>query len=158
MFDLKLRFISLTLRKATWILSECDIQLVTSKYNSLVFRDHRQICGVTSTELSLGYLEVHHIKFQCTLGNGIEGQDRFNKLIEGVPKNEHKNLVVLCPIHHREVHQGRLCIRGYKDSSTGRILDYEFSSKKEKKLGIKSAPSQLAKLKLKLTLWKAKWK
>ena len=103
-----------------------------SKYNSLVFRDHCQICGVTSTELAPGYLEVHHIKFQCMIGNGVEGQDGFNKLLEGVPKNEQKNLIVLCPKHHREVHHGGLCIKGYKDSSTGRILDYEFVTKKEK--------------------------
>lgn len=120
-----------------------------SKYNSLVFRDHCQICSITSTELSPGYLEVHHIKFQCMIGNSIEEQNGFNKLIEGVPKNEQKNLVVLCPKHHREVHHGGLCIKGYKDSSTGRILDYEFITKKEKNEKKRIEPNGEAELEIK---------
>ena len=46
-------------------------------------------------------------------------------------KNVESNLVPLCEACHLQVHHGNLEIRGYKETSEGKMLDYEYIEKKE---------------------------
>ena len=87
-----------------------------STYNAKLVIDCCSICG-DETE------EVHHIEEQH-LANS-EG------MIDYFHKNNLFNLVQLCHTCHHEVHHGSLVIRGYKDTSEGRKLDYEKIKKKK---------------------------
>ena len=40
-------------------------------------------------------------------------------------KNNKSNLVVLCKQHHDHVHQDKIIIKGWKDTSNGFVLDWE---------------------------------
>jgi len=80
-----------------------------SNYNAKLYVDKCSICGKNED-----CLDTHHI---------IE-QKEFN--IYDKFKNKLSNLVVLCKEHHNEVHHGTLKINGYKETSDGKILDYEY--------------------------------
>ncbi len=97
------------------------ISTTTSNYNKNIYVHECAICGKTGQSTQL---DTHHI---------IE-QHEFNeyKVKDGIRKDSAHNLVVLCKIHHDEVHNGNLNIYGYKDGPSGRFLDYEFKSEEIK--------------------------
>lgn len=84
----------------------------TSNYNNKLFVEKCGICGKKENNL-----DTHHIIEQKEFDN----HNQF--------RNKLSNLVVLCKKHHDEVHHGCLRIYGYKESSHGKILDYEYIEK-----------------------------
>jgi len=84
----------------------------TSNYNNKLFMEKCSICGKKENNL-----DTHHIIEQKDF-------DKYNQF-----RNKLSNLVVLCKKHHDEVHHGCLRIHGYKESSHGKILDYEYIEK-----------------------------
>ncbi len=83
-----------------------------SNYNNKLFVEKCSICGKKENNL-----DTHHIIEQNEF-------DDYNKF-----RNKLSNLVILCKKHHDEVHHGCLKIYGYKESSHGKILDYEYVQK-----------------------------
>jgi DNA mismatch repair protein MutS len=77
-----------------------------SRYNSDVLMDKCQICGCKEG------LEGHHIVFQ---------KDAPQK------RRAKENLVVLCEVHHNEVHSGKINVSGWKKTTTGKMLDYSIN-------------------------------
>ena len=73
----------------------------TSRYTTAAVVD---ACGICSSHVRL---EMHHIVHQADGGSDSPG-----------------NLVCLCATCHDEHHAGRLQIRGWKETSAGRVLDY----------------------------------
>ena len=73
----------------------------TSRYTTAAVVD---ACGICSSHVRL---EVHHIVHQTDGGSDSAG-----------------NLVCLCATCHDDHHAGRLQIRGWKETSAGRVLDY----------------------------------
>ena len=83
-----------------------------SKYNPKVIVKECEICQVNAN------LDVHHIQFQCT-------SNEHNLVQHGLHKNSQSNLVVLCKKHHDDVHQNKIRIHGWKETSNGIILDWD---------------------------------
>lgn len=88
----------------------------TSNYNNKLYVEKCSICGKNENNL-----DTHHIIEQ----KDFDDNNKF--------RNKLSNLVVLCKTHHDEVHHGTLRIHGYKESSHGKILDYEYVEKKSNK-------------------------
>lgn len=86
-----------------------------SNYNSDLYMDNCMICGDNGNSYPL---DCHHIKYQKF----------FNQY--NIHKNKLSNLVVLCKVHHDQLHNENLNIIGYKDTLKGKILDYSVSSEK----------------------------
>ena len=84
----------------------------TSNYNNKLYVEKCSICGKVEDNL-----DTHHIIEQMNFDN----HNQF--------RNKLSNLVVLCKKHHDEVHHGCLRIHGYKESTHGKILDYEYIQK-----------------------------
>ena len=80
-----------------------------SNYNNNVYMDACKVCGSTKD------LVTHHIKFQKEF---IEGNS--------IPfdKNAPHNLAIICENCHNEVHNGKLNIKGYIQTSEGIKLDF----------------------------------
>lgn len=97
--------------------SQFIIQPKSSSYNKKVYVHECAICK------TLDNLDVHHIKFQCNSND-------FG-LIEHVEVHSKSNLVVLCKKHHLDVHQDKLIINGYLDTSDGPILDHRYVTNEE---------------------------
>ena len=98
----------------------------SSQYNKDVFMDCCKICSATEN------LETHHIKEQCLADE--------NNMIDNHHKNKKHNVVPLCKSCHDKVTYGNLVIYGYKETSKGPKLDYEYikyEQTKKKKLTIK---------------------
>ena len=92
-----------------------------SQYNSNILMDECKVCGGLPEE-------THHIKEQCYADE--------NGMIDHHHKNNKHNLVVLCKGCHSKVTYGGLLIHGWKNTSRGKLLDYEYvsdGSKKSKK-------------------------
>ena len=89
-----------------------------SQYSSNVFMDECKVCGGLPEE-------THHIKEQCTADE--------NGMIDHHHKNNNHNLVVLCKSCHSKVTYGGLLIHGWKHTSRGKQLDYEYVSNDSKK-------------------------
>ena len=100
----------------------------TSKYNSNLYVHSCQICQKTNTDKELiGLLDTHHINFQsnCNESGFVIGKSH-------IKKNDKHNLVILCKSCHYKVHHNQLKINGYKDTSAGPTLDYNFITKNTK--------------------------
>ena len=68
--------------------------------------------------------DVHHIKFQCTADK--------DDIIDGhIDKNVESNLVPLCKKCHNDVHNNKLQIEGYKQTSKGVKLQFNEVSQEE---------------------------
>ncbi len=94
-----------------------------SKYNKDLYVHECQICGLQNRdEQNIGYLDTHHINHQnaCDKLGFVIGKSHLKK-------DELYNIVVLCKQCHYKAHHGILNIKGYKDTTNGRILDYETS-------------------------------
>jgi DNA mismatch repair protein MutS len=85
-----------------------------SQYSSKVFMDECKICKSTDN------LESHHIKEQQTADD--------NNMIDHHHKNNKHNIVPLCKQCHDKVTYGSLVIYGWKSTSRGKSLDYEFKT------------------------------
>jgi DNA mismatch repair protein MutS len=85
-----------------------------SQYNKDVFMDECKVCKGAAEE-------THHIKEQCTSDE--------NNMIDHHHKNKKHNLVPLCKECHAKVTYGGLLIYGWKQTSRGPQLDYEYVAK-----------------------------
>tara|TARA_Y100000389_G_scaffold154142_1_gene154595 strand:- start:385 stop:3441 length:3057 start_codon:yes stop_codon:yes gene_type:complete len=97
-----------------------DIHIINTKksqYNVDVFMDECKVCGEKPEE-------THHIKEQCTAD--------INNMIDNHHKNDKHNLVPLCKSCHNKVTYGNLKIYGWKSTSRGRELRYEYIDKIKK--------------------------
>lgn len=93
-----------------------------SSYNSKLIMDECQICNCKSK------LETHHIKMQKDFD-----KNEIDKNNPEIFKNKLYNLVVLCSSCHDKVDVGLIDIRGYKSTSTGKVLDFEIKKNSKKK-------------------------
>jgi DNA mismatch repair protein MutS len=90
----------------------------SSSYNSATYVDECAICGAKG-----GQLDVHHIHSQKYAD--------CNDTIEYFNKNHGGNLVVLCVIHHNQVHKGEITVHGWIETSHGKKLSWEKTSGKK---------------------------
>lgn len=96
----------------------------TSKYNSKVIMKECKICKKNSKEIQL---DTHHINFQKDSDcHGILHNKSYHKNIK-------HNLIVLCKECHIKVHQDKIIIDGYIDTSEGQVLNYRLNNKVKKK-------------------------
>lgn len=86
------------------------LDIKSSRYNKNLFLKECEICK------SKKDLQSHHIMFQKEFK--IENKIPFNK-------NDLHNLVVLCENCHVDLHQNKIFINGYKETSQGKILEYK---------------------------------
>ncbi len=99
---------------------EIDAAIVAptpSNYHKEIFMDCCAICGKTGEGTQL---DTHHIVEQHEFD-----EHKVHPELD-IRRDSGHNLVVLCKNHHDAVHHGNLMIRGYKDTTKGRVLDYEF--------------------------------
>lgn len=89
-----------------------------SHYNSKIYIDDCGICGKKAED-------VHHIKFQCTA-------DKDNIIDKYIEKDAKSNLVPLCKECHNNVHNNKIEISGWKQTSNGLILDYRQNTEKQR--------------------------
>lgn len=82
----------------------------SSKYNKDLYVTTCVICGAKAED-------VHHIAEQ--------GRADARGFIGHVPVNHRHNLVPLCREHHREIHEGKLKVKGFIMTSKGLELDVE---------------------------------
>jgi DNA mismatch repair protein MutS len=88
-----------------------------SKYNTDVYIHNCLVCNADAED-------VHHIKFQSCANE--------NKIIDAfLTKDAKSNLVPLCKKCHNEVHNGNLEIHGYKQTSSGIKLDFNYLEKEQ---------------------------
>ena len=110
----------------TTLLGDDNGNINKSSYNSKLIIEFCQICNKDLSKVGKGGLDVHHIKFQseCCYDTGLfSDSEKYNKYIH---KNDLSNLIVLCKEHHIDVHNGKVNIKGYLNTSDGRILDWNF--------------------------------
>jgi DNA mismatch repair protein MutS len=81
-----------------------------SRYNAQLFMDDCQVCHGKGED-------THHIQFQCTADD--------SGYIGHINKDTLKNLVVLCKSCHQKVHQRKITINGYQQTSQGCVLDFD---------------------------------
>jgi DNA mismatch repair protein MutS len=113
--DLDRDFLELanSIRKRRIGLQETLVGNKTSTYNSHIIKDKCNVCGNTTEE-------IHHIKEQQYADeNGFHGH---------IHKNTLHNLVQLCRNCHQAVHHGGLHIEGWKQTSDGVELKYEWKT------------------------------
>ena len=122
--DLDPEFLKLAnkIRKEILEIDERILETKTSNYNSDLFIHDCEICGEKA-------VDTHHIKEQQHFDE--------NKMLGHLPKDNLSNLVPLCEKCHNSVHHGNLIIKGYKETSEGKELEYSeeenVSLKKSKK-------------------------
>jgi len=87
-----------------------------SKYNSEVYISECELCGKKSNPQNGIYLDTHHINQQKDCVNGFV-KDKIH-----IPKNISANLIILCKECHVAVHQGKKSVKGYINTSKGRVL------------------------------------
>lgn len=82
-----------------------------SKYNSKKIVDQCEICGYYPKLQTDQHLHTHHINFQCNADN--------KGFIDHFHKNSKFNLVTLCSDCHGKVHEHKINIEGYTQTSSG---------------------------------------
>jgi len=104
--------------------NEKSIKEKTSNYNNTLYMTQCMICGKIPKPNEIP-LETHHINPQnnCT-------EDGFLNNKPYIHKNHKSNLCVLCNTCHdmieRPINGKKLIIKGYDETSTGQILNYEY--------------------------------
>jgi DNA mismatch repair protein MutS len=100
-----------------------DLSLISNKksnYNSELYMTRCQICNKIPKKGEIP-LETHHIK---------EQYKSINNMIDGINKNDKRNLVVLCTKCHdmteRAFNGSKIKINGYMDTNNGPELNFEF--------------------------------
>ena len=92
------------------------LDIKQSKYNKEIYLDTCMVCANRKAT------EVHHIHEQRTSDqNGII-------LTEQIHKNAMCNLIPLCNECHNKIHHGNLHIHGYKDTTSGIKLQFEYTN------------------------------
>jgi len=99
-----------------------------SQYNPDIFMNHCQICS------HKGELETHHIKDQQYADT--------NNMIDHHHKNVQHNLVPLCKECHLKVTHNKLIVTGWKQTSSGRKLEWYLNEPKEIKTKKKFSKEQ----------------
>jgi DNA mismatch repair protein MutS len=89
----------------------------TSKYNKELYVTKCVICGAVAED-------VHHIAHQSVADS--------SGFIGHFHQDHRSNLVPLCKEHHREIHEGKIRVKGFVMTSKGLELDYEEQLSKEK--------------------------
>ena len=117
--DMDAEFIMLSENIRKNLLELPDKILVPNKshYNNDIYIDLCEMCNTKAQD-------IHHIKFQCSANEN-------NIINNHIQKNIHSNLVSLCKKCHNDVHNGSININGYKQTSSGIILDYHKLNKIE---------------------------
>jgi len=100
--------------KINYYKNEIIGEVRTSKYNQDLAVECCEICKNNIKDL----LDTHHINFQTNCKNGFSVAKPHIKI------NEKYNLVILCKKCHCDVHLGDINIKGWKETSMGRVLDY----------------------------------
>ena len=91
-----------------------------SNYNKRKILNHCEVCGY-KPKVGNVPLDTHHINEQKNCDqNGFVNEKHFHK-------NKLYNLVSLCKGCHLKIDTGELIIRGYKSSTSGVLLDYNFT-------------------------------
>lgn len=90
-----------------------------SKYNNNLIVDKCHICEYSPSGKNDKELETHHINFQKNCKDG-----KINTKPH-ISMNHLSNLVVLCRPCHEKVHEGRIKIHGFVETSKGMKLKYE---------------------------------
>ena len=118
-----------------------DIDIKKSKYNSDIYLDNCNICKSNKN------LETHHIIWQMNFDKNDINKNKFY-----LQKNNKSNLVCLCNKCHDLVHNNKIIINGWIDTSDGINLDYKKIDKQEieKKYNIDKYTDELVNYILKL--------
>jgi len=87
-----------------------------SRYNRKKILDSCEICAYTPSKSTDIPLDTHHIEFQCSAD-----KNNFNGHFH---KNSTFNLVCLCKSCHIDVHNEKITINGYIQSTNGVKLEY----------------------------------
>ncbi len=90
----------------------------TSKYNKELYVTKCVVCGAIAED-------VHHISHQASSNSA--------GFIGHFHQDHRSNLVPLCKEHHREIHDGKLKVKGFLMTSNGLELDFESQFVEEKK-------------------------
>jgi DNA mismatch repair protein MutS len=90
-----------------------------SRYNASKRLQHCEVCGYCPGKKTDIPLDTHHIHFQCTADD--------NDFISHYHKNAKHNLVCLCKICHTAVHNGKIDIQGYVQTTSGVKLQFQTS-------------------------------
>jgi DNA mismatch repair protein MutS len=93
--------------------SKTVVSTSKSTYNKKLYVDYCYICKDVLNVENKNNLDVHHIKEQNTFEKN-----------ESKIKNKKSNLVVLCKLHHTNVHKNQIKINGWVKTSDGIKLDY----------------------------------
>jgi len=95
----------------------------SSNYNSKVYMTECEVCH-KKPKVGEKPLETHHIR---------EQYKAINNIVDGINKNEERNLVVLCTKCHdmteRYINGVKINIIGYIETTLGKELNYEFIEK-----------------------------
>ena len=92
------------------------LEMKQSKYNKEIYLDTCMVCANRKAT------EVHHIHEQHSSDqNGII-------ITEQIHKNARCNLIPLCNECHNNIHHGNLHIHGYKDTTSGIKLQFEYTN------------------------------
>ncbi len=97
-----------------------------SNFNSDLFMRECHICGYRPRSEHDRDLDTHHINFQ----KDCDSNGKIN-ISKHLTKNMLYNLVVLCKPCHKNVHSGVITIEGYKDTSNGPKLSYNYNIGKD---------------------------
>lgn len=97
-----------------------DSQTTLSVYNKKSVKVCCEICQYQPKKVTDAKLHTHHINFQCTA-------DAHGNVGNGLFKHDLPNLVTVCQLCHVKIHDYKIMIRGFKDTSNGSILDYYVS-------------------------------
>lgn len=95
-----------------------SVKAKKSRYNSKKELSACEICGYTQTCKKQAPLHAHHIEYQETADE--------NDFTKHFHKNRKFNLVSLCNECHESVHNNKLQINGYIQTSDGVKLDYSW--------------------------------
>jgi len=90
-----------------------------SIYNAKLIVDRCKLCGKKNTHASPTPLEVHHINAQADCENG------FVKNKPHLKKNHLANLIEICQNCHDDIHAGKIQIKGYRVTSSGRRIIFD---------------------------------
>ena len=106
------------------ILKEYDgSNIKQAKYNPNNYVIECSICN------SKEKLETHHITFQKDFDENLINQEFIH-----IKKNADYNLVTLCSLCHDEIDRNNIIINGWKETTNGRELDFEYNKKHDTKI------------------------
>jgi len=95
-----------------------------SKYNKELYVNECYICSDQNIKKKSNneVLEVHHVVYQSDF---LDSNTCMIKDKEHIKKNQLSNLVTLCSHHHDEVHNNKIIMNSWVETSMGAKLDYK---------------------------------